>query len=461
MLLILLIKILYMDVNLIDSVLPEIREIPPVLTEDKEIKQISESVISPVLTYFVWWVLINARERKIKRLYFLARDGYIMYKIAERFCNKFKLDIECRYLYSSRIAWRTAVYHLIGDEKYNHIFTGGYFITPRIILKRTQADKTQRHDIYRDINQGDLFIFDENKPLNDSEAKEFSEKLKKSKVFNEYLHNISLKQFHDVSEYLKQEGLFENNDITIVDSGWTGSIQRTLRQIAENHIKNPNITGFYFGLYTDSNDTRDGEYISWYFSGKSPVRLMTKFNNNVFECMCATPFDMTISYKTENGIYIPVFGANSNSVYNTEISKYKNYCIEYFTTKFIANTEFDKYNDSYLKKSRKILQRFMIYPTKEEAKAFGRFTFCDDASEAYKNTLTTLINKKYLKNYTFMRRAYKKLTKKNKPCDTQPDLFWFHGSAAVSDIRAENWYRFNYWSWETLRLIIKKYRKDI
>ena len=453
----------------------------------KDIKQIADNIISPVLVSFIWWVLTNALKNGYKKLYFLARDGYIMYRIALQFCARFDLPIECRYLYGSRLAWQTAVYHLIGDEKYKYIFSGGYFITPQIILKRIRADIKQRYDIYGDINNINVnkYKYDlsnENQALNSNNMKIFAEMLKKSRVFCEYADRMSKKQFCDVSIYLRQEKVFDGHDIVIVDSGWTGSIQRVLRQIAEFNMINMinlKITGYYFGLYTQSGDSRDGRYEAWYFSPKSPVSLMTNFNNNVLECMCASPFNMTVGYKfsenSENtGDYIPVFNDSINSDNNRNNAILLNYYIEQFTADFLNNDindiNFDSYSDTYLENSKKILHRFMINPTKKEAEVFGKFKFCDDMSGAYENTLARFADKEYLKNYTIINRFLYRVSKniinikKTKMQITQktvPDLFWFHGSLAISDLSVKNqkWYRFNYKLWDTLRLVIKKNKK--
>ena len=57
-----------------------------------------ECVLAPVLNGFVLWVLQEAMKNKVKRLYFLARDGYFMYRCACIYCQKLQLPVECRYL---------------------------------------------------------------------------------------------------------------------------------------------------------------------------------------------------------------------------------------------------------------------------------------------------------------------------------------------------------------------------
>ena len=42
-------------------------------------------------------------------------------------------------------------------------------------------------------------------------------------------------------------------------------MQRSLRQLLSNETSSPELTGFYFGLYTSQKE-EDGVYLTWYFS---------------------------------------------------------------------------------------------------------------------------------------------------------------------------------------------------
>jgi predicted HAD superfamily hydrolase len=64
---------------------------------------------APILFPYVWWLLQRSKERGIKRLYFVARDGYVLKQMADLMIAAQKLKIETAYLYGSRQAWRTAL----------------------------------------------------------------------------------------------------------------------------------------------------------------------------------------------------------------------------------------------------------------------------------------------------------------------------------------------------------------
>ena len=67
-------------------------------------------IIAPFYCSLVYRMMKDAEQRGIKRLYFCARDAYMMYEIAKHYSPLFS-SIECRFLYISR----KALYE--GDDK--------------------------------------------------------------------------------------------------------------------------------------------------------------------------------------------------------------------------------------------------------------------------------------------------------------------------------------------------------
>ena len=68
----------------------------PLIGEDA-ISIVCRYVLAPALGGFTQWLLKEACKAQKQRLYFLARDGYLMYRAALLFCEKQRLPIECRY----------------------------------------------------------------------------------------------------------------------------------------------------------------------------------------------------------------------------------------------------------------------------------------------------------------------------------------------------------------------------
>ena len=117
----------------------------------KDIKYYGRTVVGPVVLPFTEWILSEAEKRGIKRIYFLARDGYLLYKTAIRICEKRSLSVECRYLYCSRLALRIPSYSIIGDEALELITLGGYYITVKSVLKRAALSENEITEIIKEL----------------------------------------------------------------------------------------------------------------------------------------------------------------------------------------------------------------------------------------------------------------------------------------------------------------------
>lgn len=70
-------------------------------------KRIGASIGGMLLYPYISWIIRNSLEQGIKRLYFIARDGYVLKIIADEIIKEKKLDLVTKYIYGSRKAWRT------------------------------------------------------------------------------------------------------------------------------------------------------------------------------------------------------------------------------------------------------------------------------------------------------------------------------------------------------------------
>src|SRR5262249_47569159 len=73
---------------------------------------VAARVAGPTLPAYLLRVLRRAQAARLRRLYFISRDGQILHEIARRIAPRLRVDLELRYLYGSRQAW-----HLPGVTK--------------------------------------------------------------------------------------------------------------------------------------------------------------------------------------------------------------------------------------------------------------------------------------------------------------------------------------------------------
>lgn len=411
-------------------------------------KRLADEFSGPIVFGYVWWVLHEAQARGIKRLYFLARDGYTLEHVARLFCERFSLPIECRYLYCSRMALRMPTYRFIGEEAYDLLFQWGYRVTLRTVLLRADMNEAERRRVYAECG---LSGEDEDRPLSKREFADIAGRIRKSETFRAWVHDRSEVAYGPAVGYLRQEGLFEQDTVAVVDSGWTGSMQRSLRQLLEFAGYEGKLTGFYFGMYERPRDTADGEYLTWFFDAGGRAADKARFCNNLFECLLAAPHGMTAGYRENGGRYEPVLLPPPDEAELKMIQDQSDGIAAYAARR--AAVDLSAFDSAAARRNTaELVKRYMSEPARAEAAYYGRLRFSDDVAESYRLSLAGGEQTRALRDYLFLRRAVRRLWGK-KPED---ELFWPYGAIAFLPRRKRRWYRLSVMTWEYLKYSVKK-----
>ncbi|NFG28054.1 hypothetical protein FC777_13155 [Clostridium botulinum] len=386
----------------------------------------STMVTAPTLISYVLYILKNAKEKKIKKLYFLARDGYIMHKIAVILCEKYNINIECRYLYCSRLVLRAPLYLINRGEAIEKICEEGAKISIEIVLKRAGISNDIQNNILNELDEEF-----KNKFLTKKDLNKLKTILLNNKLFNEYAYEYAKDKYNDIFEYFKQEKLFEEKKYAIVDVGWLGTMQRHIREILQYSGYKNNMNGYYFGMF-ENGRYEDGEYNCFYFSKEKNSSRRAFFNNNLFECMCSANHGMTIGYSKDTAGFIkPVLKQYENK-WNVNIQLN---IVEKFCEKFSILNQWNEISFNYLDLMvKRLIISFMVFPNKEEASIYGSIPFCDDFTESYKIKLAQRLTKQELYQYNMFYKIYKKLFF-IKNSNKFNESFWINGSIQVSDVK--------------------------
>ena len=415
-------------------------------------KKLTTEFSGPVLFNYVWWVLREAMARGIGRLYFLARDGYTLRRIAEVLCEQFQLDISLEYLYCSRASLRMPCYHFIGEEAYDQLLNFGAHPSLRSILLRAELSEVERQKVYLECGLQDV---DEKKTLTQEEFLQFTGKIRQSLTYYNLVMEKSKVAYIQAVGYLRQCGLFEENTVAIVDSGWAGSMQRSLRQLMEFAGYTGHIVGFYFGMYTPPKVKADGTYLTWYFNCDSPATKKMLFSNNLFECLLSAPHGMTTGYTERDGRYVPVM-KQSQDPKEWELAAQQSDAIRQYAIERCKQLSFTDFSEStLLTDTKRRVKRYMVHPTEEISAFYGQFLFCDDVTEAYHSSLASAEQRHLLKNCGIMRRLGKHLFGLYRNSQLE-ELFWPYGVLAFLPTWSALWNRWNIYIWEWIKYTITR-----
>lgn len=247
----------------------------------------------PVLYPYVEWLLADSVKRGINRLYFVARDGYLLKEIADELVRQKALTVSTHYIYGSRRAWRIPDSEGLQDE-IREIYEGAY--KDRIFCLSDMADFFQ-------MGEEELSGF---LPLNLCKKQVVWNIPVTTIVLNYLLRRPDfLKRLSQIYErkrkllinYLRQEIDIHDDKFAFVDLAGTGLTQeclaKVLGQFYEGKVKN------YFFRLDQIKEAICDYYV--FYPNFVPYYVL-------LEMLCRAPHEQTVGYEeTEDGRIIPVF----------------------------------------------------------------------------------------------------------------------------------------------------------
>lgn len=401
---------------------------------DKEVQKTIGELNAPLLYSFSKFVLDSAQKKDLKKVYFLARDGYEPYLFAKRLARVHHYSVECRYLFSSRLAWRLASYARLSEKEMSGlIFSPSLFLTPDMILERIRATQQEKESLL--VGTG----FCRNDLLNGCQCRSLQRKLEKDERFWNIVRKNSEQALEITLKYFSQEGLLDD-DFAICDTGWSGSMQKCLELILGTQGFSHTVHGIYFGLYACPKELFP-RVSAYYFLPYNKFFRKAKFNNNLLEAMFVSPHGMTVGYKERNGKILPVLKEERAEWFREDHLSLQKKLEEYLENGI--NTD--------EKEIKKHLIKIMYKPTRETLLCFSRYRFSDDPSEQKSDSIVRELTKEEAKEFLVFNRLQSKLSKKKrKPL---PNVYWLYGSIEASDLKHKYWYRWNCMLWEIMRLV--------
>lgn len=193
-----------------------------------------------VLYGFCKWLIEDLRKRGIKRVLFLARDGYIMKKAFELFeeSNAFRTD----YIYVSRRSLRVPQLWMENNNKLRAIIPTR-FITVEELLSSVGLN----YENYKNIITQYGLTSDEVLKADQISIDKRVESLLEC-IWPDVVKN-SKDEYKAFEEYVRSFEL--TGDVAIVDIGWRGSMQHFLQRLSDKIGLDVTYHGYYITLSSD------------------------------------------------------------------------------------------------------------------------------------------------------------------------------------------------------------------
>lgn len=337
--------------------------------------------LAPAVGAFSQWVLGRALKDGVRRLYFLSRDGWHFYHMAQRLCRAWSLPVECRYLYGSRYAWRLPLYHTDHRRALSQLC--GKVLSPTLggVLRQAGLSPEERAGVL-----GELAVSG-NSVLSPGERRALFQKLKACPRFLFLMDRSSRQALPGLAGYLRQEGLLEGVPWALVDSGWMGSIQETLAQTLALLGAAQGPRGYYWGLY---QAPQLGRWACYSFSPGRELKRQAGFCPGFFEAALAAPQGMTLGYEERRGRFIPRLGPPPQG--GTLSQELEELFADYGEKLLQEGAPRNLLGRAAAELPRvcSLLEQLMTWPTRQEASGFGALPFWDSPLEGAAGPLASL-----------------------------------------------------------------------
>jgi len=332
------------------------------------LEQIACSVASPLLCSYVHWALNQAVQDKVDNLFFIARDGQILWEIAKKIQQEnpsFEL-LNLKYIYGSREAWRAPSIIELDDFTLDWILNDHPNLTPKCIFGRVGLTE----DFFSSTSNNPLSKFELEELIPFSLLPKIRDWLTSSEVSPIILQNSKNKK-DLLLKYFQQEGLFAGKS-AFVEIGCTGTTQHALHRMLDD-LNIPTPLNYFFGL-------ADGEFITegfkakaFFYNQKSGTGIKPSPDFNYFlllETFCMANHGRTLAYEQKGEKVEPVLAVKAKYLMEKKWE-------EFFREKVISTAvAYSKIKLDYdpeiaVLACAQVFRSFWQTPSKEEALIWG------------------------------------------------------------------------------------------
>ena len=330
----------------------------------------------------------------------MARDGYPMYLAARILTRDMEPKVECRYFYCSRFALRIPCFYIMEREEIlDQICLGGIEVTLGKLLRRGGLTEEEVKNVAAHLGQENML----DGVIPYRELGKYRKMLEHTEMFWKYVFSHAKKSYENTAAYLIQEGMLDPVRFAMADSGWTGSMQKTLRKLLESLNYRGRLQGFYYGLYYIPENSDPGDYHAYYFEPDGNIRRKVYFSNCFFECVFSSPEGMCTGYKKTGERILPVkedVQGNNRKIVQTVLNA--------VAGRALADAEelpslMSGWHLPDAGEAQKKLARLMGKPDRTEAEIFGNMSFTDDVLDAGQTLAAPLTEDEIRENRFFSR----------------------------------------------------------
>ncbi len=244
---------------------------------------------APLFFRFVRWIAEDCRQRNIRKLYFLTREGIFFHQVFTLLPRHYVEGISHELLEISRLSTFLPSLDIYNPKEWERFLSQYKDSTVSALIHSLQlSEETVTPYLYRHGLSMDSVL---------SDCQQQSKACFTDPSFLEYIEQEGMTAQKILTDYLRQKGITNQNErFAIVDIGWRGTIQDNLCYI----YPHSEIIGYYFGLIPFLNaQPRNAAKLGFLNSFLSAGPYLK--SHTQLEMICSAPVGSVIGYMVCDG----------------------------------------------------------------------------------------------------------------------------------------------------------------
>jgi predicted HAD superfamily hydrolase len=346
------------------------------------------SVFAPVLVAFVEWVLEDCLRQGISRVFFLARDGQVLYRIACQMIEARALPLEPQYIYGSRQSL-----HLPGFTDIESAEAWLLENTPVLTLRDVAERAGLATELLSDIG-ADYGLAGIDADTNIPSAKRVHLKsLIRDSRFRDALAGVSHARWKDAFEYYAEAGFQPGHQVALVDVGWNGRMQASLRKLlAKSESSEIRINGYYLclsrALRVSELDQLDGFLHN---PERSVEACFYDAYRGVIEASLSADHATTVAFVRHGERAEPLFGRQPTSAEVERVQRQQEVVMRFVSLMLRAERALGRRIRIDRGIAVKNLRRYLTAPSRMDAMAFSSRDSFEGQVESRAQAITTRV----------------------------------------------------------------------
>lgn len=320
--------------------------------------------IAPILVPFVHSILLDAKKRGIKHLYFLARDGYILYEISKVLVKELQDDsISLNYLFASRKSL-----YLPGLED----------ISPLSILKMFQFPNEIDIDDLLDVLQIENCPDNIKNKYKGLTSLDLINQVLSENWLKEKIENNRTNQRRLALQYFKEQGL-GRDQCAIVDLTGTLKCHKAINNILKEEGL-PKVFGYYFEVLGDRIQSKDYFAINFQERYKYDRFNFSLIPHGIMEqYFCVTTQSRTKKYQQTGNHVLPIYESDKTDESYKRIVSEVNISVCRDFARIYSKTVKTAHPEELSRAATTIYSNFLLAPRKEFLKTLEELYFSESA----------------------------------------------------------------------------------